>query len=73
MKLSRYRKNNGEWFRGKKAKINLTIRNRGGDIIYAGEIVTISGKSGRGGFNLTSESRVSISCVEFEKVDLIEE
>lgn len=70
MTLTEYRKHNGDWFRGKKATVNKQVRNNGGYIIDAGEIVVISGKSGRGGFNIRSEKGISISQVNWQSIDL---
>jgi len=72
MKKSEYTKNNSDWFSNKKAKLNITLRNRGGTVIYAGEDVVISGKYGRGGFNIVAAGKRYIKAVNYEFVDLIE-
>lgn len=65
-----YRKHTGAYFTGKKGIANRDIRNRAGHIINAGETVIISGKNGRGGFNIMGEiSSVSISRVHFSVID----
>jgi hypothetical protein len=69
---TQYRKHNGDFFRGRKARLTLTIRNKGGDVIYAGESVRITGKSGRGGFNIAAEGKRAISRVDYTLIELVE-
>ncbi len=66
-----YRKKSGEWFRGKEAKTNRDIQNLGGELIPSGDTVVITGKNGRGGFNIRSKTNgVSITRVNYLSIDL---
>ncbi len=71
MTQAEYRKNNGKWFSGKKATVSRTIHNKGGKSIEQGEIVMISCKSGRGGFNIQSEIGVYISQVNWADIEML--
>ncbi len=67
-----YIKYTGKFLEGKKGITLEQIKNRGGSIIEKGEVVTFSGKSGKGGFNIRSvKTAISISSVDYESVDLL--
>lgn len=71
-----YKKHSGKWFESQTGIALKDIFNNGGACIKKGAKVRFSGKSGRGGLNITTieqDPRVSISQVEPEHIDLIDQ